>query len=402
MLSNVKEYSKSGLAIITTNPSYYIFASIVELIIVYLVIYKWGPLGIAKNYPPLAIIMMLVLLFIQVMMYFFVENRNELKNKGIEVKPSFIQTMIKVIMTLATLFGTILIFYGVVYLASYFPSLADIYVFLIDGLILVTLLAMIYLLFMPMIDAAKDKNKRGSILKLIGQIIMYLPCAMIDLMDWVKYQYNITTKPMWLLLGTEFLLIALRILLPMALSWFLKKDGKHILQEPTYIDKLTTINHDDIMDEDKRIYAYSISSWFWINPQPPNTGKAYTKDANILSYGEQPAVSFNSLDRILRITCKLSKNDTADIYETNDVKYQAWNNLVINYDRGTMDVFLNGELVASRPDISPFMSFENMIIGQEDGIAGAVCNVIYYDKILYPSQIQMAYTAQKMMATPTL
>ena len=37
-----------------------------------------------------------------------------------------------------------------------------------------------------------------------------------------------------------------------------------------------------------------------------------------------------------------------------------------------MDVFLNGELVASRPDIAPFMSFENMEIGEADGIAGAV------------------------------
>ena len=40
-------------------------------------------------------------------------------------------------------------------------------------------------MFMPMIDAAKDKTN-GSVLKLIGQLIMYLPCALIDLMDWVN------------------------------------------------------------------------------------------------------------------------------------------------------------------------------------------------------------------------
>lgn len=402
MLSNVKEYSKSGLAIVTTNPKYYLFASIIELIVVYLVLFKWQPLGISENYPPLAIIMMVVFVFIQLMMYFFVKNKSDLKQDGVEVKPTFIQTIIKIVMTLGTLFGAILFVYGTIYIASHIPSLADIYVWLIDGLIIITLLAVVYLMFMPMINAAKDKNKRGSVLKLIGQVIMYLPCALIDLMDWVKYQYNITTKPVWMLLGIEFLLIGLRILLPMALTWFLKRDGNHLMQGPTYIDKLTTINHDDIMEEDKRIYTYSISSWFWINPQPPNTGRAYTRDANILNYGEQPSVSFNSLDRILRITCKLSEKNVAEIYETNNVKYQAWNNLVVNYDRGTMDVFLNGELVASRPDIAPLMSFENMEIGEENGIAGAVCNVVYYDKILYPTQIEMAYRAQRMMETPTL
>ena len=74
MLSNVKEYSKSGLAIVTTNPKYYLFASIVELIVVYLVFFKWQPLGISENYPPLAIIMMIVLFFIQLMKYFFVKK----------------------------------------------------------------------------------------------------------------------------------------------------------------------------------------------------------------------------------------------------------------------------------------------------------------------------------------
>ena len=157
-------------------------------------------------------------------------------------------------------------------------------------------------------------------------------------------------------------------------------------QGPTYIEQLTTINHDDIMEEDKE-HMHILSLVGFDYPQPPTQVK-HTRDANILSYGQQPSVTFNSLDRILRIVCKLSEKNVAEIYETNDVKYQAWNNLVVNYDRGTMDVFLNGELVASRPDIAPFMSFENMEIGQADGIAGAVCNVVYYDKILYSHRLR--------------
>jgi hypothetical protein len=67
-----------------------------------------------------------------------------------------------------------------------------------------------------------------------------------------------------------------------------------------------------------------------------------------------------------------------------------------------MDVFLNGELVASKPGVAPYMSFENMIIGSKDGIQGSVANVVFYDKILYPSQIRMSYNALRLLPSPGL
>ena len=75
------------------------------------------------------------------------------------------------------------------------------------------------------------------------------------------------------------------------------------------------------------------------------------------------------------------KNDLVEIYKTKDIAYQKWNNFVINYDGGNMDVFLNGKLVASRPNIAPYMTYENITSGSNDGIEGGyvmLCITIIY------------------------
>jgi hypothetical protein len=56
-----------------------------------------------------------------------------------------------------------------------------------------------------------------------------------------------------------------------------------------------------------------------------------------------------------------------------------------------MDVFLNGILVGSKPNVAPFMSFENLTAGQPNGIHGGICNIMYYNKILSKGYIQAMY-----------
>jgi hypothetical protein len=90
------------------------------------------------------------------------------------------------------------------------------------------------------------------------------------------------------------------------------------------------------------------------------------------------------------------------LYETKDIKYQKWNNIVVNYDAGTMDVFINGLLVSSTPEIAPYMTYENVIVGQENGIQGGICNVVYYKHILSAGKINTAYKLLRNKSTPTI
>ena len=168
-------------------------------------------------------------------------------------------------------------------------------------------------------------------------------------------------------------------------------------------------------------YNYAVSAWFTINPQPPNTRAAYTKYTTILNYGNKPCVEYNSEKGSLRIMAEsgttaslapgslepaslapgsLAPASLAEIYETKNIIMQKWNNIVINYDGGTIDVFLNGALVGSKPNIVPYMTFETILIGEDRGLEGGICNVVYYDHILSNRTIKMVYNTLKNKKIP--
>ena len=70
--------------------------------------------------------------------------------------------------------------------------------------------AIIYLFAKPYIDAVSKQGGK-SFLSLIGSLIMYIPCALIDLIERIKYEYDITAKTTWMLLGLEVVLLALNV-----------------------------------------------------------------------------------------------------------------------------------------------------------------------------------------------
>lgn len=425
----IKDYYHNGTAALITNPKYFALACVIELIILWFILYYWSPFNISTKYPSLVIAVMLMVGFMEVMMYIFVDDKDYFRKRGIEIDVGFGDFASKIFFTIVTVLGTLLAMYCIVYLLVHFPNGATIFNILMYSLYGVVGLSILYFFLKPYIDASKKQGTR-SILSLIGSFIMYIPCALIDLVEWAKEQYNITTKTVWILLGIEALLIALGFIVPMIITWMLNRNGKHLLRSPIYLDKKTTIGkYSDLYPESEKKddsssfeianvievtnqspsntdgkyhYVYSISAWFWLNPQPPNTRPAFTKYTNILEYGDKPVVDFNSLENSFRVRCQLEEDNYATIFETNEIDYQTWNNIVINYDGGNMDVFLNGELVGSRPNIAPYMSFENITVGEDRGLEGGIANVVYYDKILQSNEIKLGYKALKNLPSPVL
>jgi hypothetical protein len=93
-------------------------------------------------------------------------------------------------------------------------------------------------------------------------------------------------------------------------------------------------------------------------------------------------------------------NDSIEIYETKKVLYQRWNNIVINYDEGYLDIFINGELVGSKSSVAPYMTHDSIVVGADTGILGGICNVTYYDKPLNKSNIELMYKALQGKKNP--
>ena len=79
---------------------------------------------------------------------------------------------------------------------------------------------------------------------------------------------------------------------------------------------------------------------------------------------------------------------------------QKWNNIIINYNGGILDIFLNGELLKSDIGVVPYYTLDNLTIGKDGGINGGICNVVYFKKTLSAFNIYLLYNMIKNKTPP--
>jgi hypothetical protein len=180
--------------------------------------------------------------------------------------------------------------------------------------------------------------------------------------------------------------------------------SKILLQKPVYTDNVKVLGNFENLKGDlgEYNYQYGLSAWIYLHEQPPSKNFASTKFTSIINYGDKPNILFNPSKGILQITNKVGKNNTEVIYQTSHISLQKWNNIVINYEGGTLDVFLNGELVASKNNIIPYMSYDLVTSGSKDGISGGTCSIVYYSGPLSKRQIEFFYSSLKNKNPPLI
>jgi len=202
------------------------------------------------------------------------------------------------------------------------------------------------------------------------------------------------------LLLVEFLLVFSYFIIPYLRKQFFIKDGKQFINEPTYLDsKKQVATYEQLKNKDSLYnYSYSISLWFFFNERQPNINTNYNKYVEVFNYGSKPQILYNSKTNHLKVIMKQGKKDKQVMYE-GVVPLQKWTNVVINYDKGTLDVFLNGNMVSTKKNVVPYMEDDIMTVGHEnnqgDGIDSGVGNIIYYDSILSANDIQENYNYLK-------
>ena len=84
------------------------------------------------------------------------------------------------------------------------------------------------------------------------------------------------------------------------------------------------------------------------------------------------------------------------------LKLQKWNNIVINYDLGVLDIFVNGELKGSYDSELQYVYDLPVIIGEKEGLSGGICNVKYYPTTITKNQIELTYNALKLKNPPVI
>lgn len=237
-------------------------------------------------------------------------------------------------------------------------------------------------------------------------------------------------------------------------SLYLKQGGKQLINQPIPTDILTNVSsYQNLSGSDKFDYQYAMSFWFYLDAFPPSTNASYTKIVPILSYGENPTVKYSSANNTLYITVK-QKTDTnsvvdfslkgekeieikpetidkwknvqdkindaiekvksmpfgqdidADghriIYKHPDVQLQKWNHILLNYNGGTLDVFYNGKLVKSAIEVVPYMKFDMLTVGTENGISGNIANLMYFKQPLDYLTVDTLYTSLRSKNPPII
>lgn len=89
-------------------------------------------------------------------------------------------------------------------------------------------------------------------------------------------------------------------------------------------------------------------------------------------------------------------------YALPNLKMQKWNNIVVNFIDGTYDLFVNGEMVNSFQGVMEEFSYDNIQIGEDNGVSGGIANVLFYKNYLTKDKIISNYNLLKNKNPPII
>lgn len=317
----------------------------------------------------------------------------------------------------------------------------------INILMILLILTFIYKIMNVSLPAKNSKNSQVyDFFDVIKQIIFYIPCLISDFFDmvieFISNEYHNTSKNNVYFLIFTILLIVSYYLFFYLKNIFLLQGGKLLVNEPintstlhpvaSYQElngiketKTITANFEKVEisnDLEEFNYQYGLSFWFYINSVPViSLQSSHNKYISLLNYGNKPNILYNFQKNSLIVVMQKGKLNSLNnineknnldeliyddssssliVYKKENILLQKWNNLVLNVSGGTLDIFINGELVKSVNGIVPYMTLDQLAIGANNGIQGGICNLIYFKRPLTSSNIYYLYNSVKDKKIP--
>jgi hypothetical protein len=286
--------------------------------------------------------------------------------------------------------------------------------------IIITLMAILFKMI-----TYSSYYKESPLLQVVIGSVFYIPCIFISLLDKITGIYknnkdNISNNLFNFNL-TDVLLIIIAVVLYILYFNFTNiytkyssQGGEILLKEPLSTDsKKLLSSYNSLVSPENNVhsYNYGLSCWLFIDGSN-TTDKFYS----LLDYGGKPSIKYRGVDNTLMITIdnkmvngnpikeknNLDESGNIIIYKNTNFLLQKWNNIVINYKSGILDIFINSELIQSFKGYIPYMRKDDITSGDKDGIHGGICNVVYFDKSLNLVQIQNVYNSVKELNPPIL
>jgi hypothetical protein len=351
------------------------------------------------------------------------------------------------------------------------PSVADLFKnirFIINTVFFIILCTLAYykqhgvmvVLILAMFIFHLTKSVVGlKILKLLWLGILFIPCLFLDMLTSSQSVVGDTTRPIWIIVAIELLLIAILYGGPYLLN-YIGASASQIVAAPVslkqkYDTNLNTqspqifIYHNTGIDrtpedkaancpvEEKVRYNYSISGWFFLN----NAVSSSNTDLEIFDFGGVPRMTYNKSTTEFKLWCNTldmsgsplsrptliynsrenyntiikgadkNKQDQIRMMVDNDeeldvsIPLQKWNYFVVNYNGKTMDVFMNNRLLVRSDFIMPDIAMKPITVGDTSnnkGLNGSICNFAFHKVPLTKEQMRWTYNMLKSQNPPMI
>ena len=208
------------------------------------------------------------------------------------------------------------------------------------------------------------------------------------------------------LIGISLILIFL--LFGKSLNIHLTTNGQTLLPTETSLSNNKVIN--GIVNNSK----FCISSWFYFVGTKNTKSESYGDYIPFLNFNWNPIMMFNNNNGYIKVVFEDDAFNKQVLYN-GPITLQKWNNIVINYNGSTADIFINSKLIATKNNIFIKSNISNMQFGSlnhvkekvcttekkntkdcpddslNNHIEGGMANIVYFNNILKLNEIEKNY-----------
>lgn len=275
----------------------------------------------------------------------------------------------------------------------------------LEALIVLVILAIVFRTAIEKINTSESAGWYGFFV----QLIFFIPCLIGDFIEYLLGEFKSTPNVVFVLFIIEILLILAYIYLPRLMTASITKNGTMLVKDPvqinmkkplkTYVDLVGgSTKSNDILKTPLIINnKFAISGWVYVVSQPPNK-YPYNDEATIFEFTTlHPRLVFNGKTNKFKAYFNRVQNHEFEM------PLQKWNYVVFNYDKSSIDLFVNGKLehtVKRNVNDDNFKINDLVYIGQARGLSGGICNLMYSSTPLIGEDIKYQYDYNKYNEPP--
>ena len=149
-------------------------------------------------------------------------------------------------------------------------------------------------------------------------------------------------------------------------------------------------------------YYYGLSFWVYFDTEILKRGHGIGMILD-MTESHQLYYNYSSKELIFTLHNCTKTDDVLDcsyeiVYKTSKISFQRWNHFVVNYSHGTLDLFVNNNLVMTKKNVAPktieTQDQTKIRFGHADHTLDncGLCNVQYFEKPMTIEQIDSLYS----------